>query len=57
MSLVLSIIYMADLLLCTDAWPDSKLYIYIDGSNILATGPSYHVILNILQKRYQECLE
>ena len=53
---VLSIVYTADLLNRANRWKESKVYMYIDDGNILASGPSYGIVTNTLKKRYQECL-
>jgi hypothetical protein len=52
LSPVLSIIYTGDLLHKAESWCDSKLFMYIDDGNILASGPSYGVEAATIANRY-----
>jgi hypothetical protein len=56
MSLVLSIIYMADLLFKAEKWADCRIFMYIDDSNLFTSGPLYHLVVKMLATHYGECL-
>ncbi len=53
---ILSIIYTFPLLQQANQWQDSRLYMYVDDRNILAWGPSYHLVCTRLAARYADCL-
>jgi Reverse transcriptase (RNA-dependent DNA polymerase) len=57
LSPVLLIIYTGDLLHKAESWHDCKLFMYIDDSNILASGPLYRVVATTIANRYRDCLQ